>query len=227
VDQPGGGVFDLVIPDSSTLRSEFRPSLLGGVTVLSGQAACYRKEGGSTRRSTESFTAIPYYSWAHRGRTQMTVWPAREETAVHPRPEPTLASRSTVTASAGSGRESVNDLFEPAASSDPAVPYFHWWPRKGTTEWIQYAFPAPATVSGVDVYWFDDTGRGECRLPAAWKVLYREGTGWKPVSPNPAPVPVRDGYTRWAFPPVVTDALRLEVTSPEGFAGGIHEWVVR
>ena len=29
--------------------------------------------------------------------------------------------------------------------------------------------------------WFDDTGRGECRVPQSWKLLYKAGNDWKPV----------------------------------------------
>jgi hypothetical protein len=30
-------------------------------------------------------------------------------------------------------------------------------------------------------YWLDDTGSGECRVPASWRLLYKDGGGWKPV----------------------------------------------
>jgi len=41
-------------------------------------------------------------------------------------------------------------------------------------EWVQYDFAKLTKVSGVDVYWFDDTGVGECRLPKSWQLSYRE-----------------------------------------------------
>jgi DUF1680 family protein len=49
--------------DLSTLRDEYSPALLGGVRVLRGE---------TVRR--EAFTAIPYFCWANRGESQMTVW---------------------------------------------------------------------------------------------------------------------------------------------------------
>jgi len=49
-------------------------------------------------------------------------------------------------------------------------------------EWVQYDFSKPTTVSSVKVYWFDDTGQGECRIPESWQVLYRAGHSWKPVA---------------------------------------------
>jgi uncharacterized protein len=227
LDQPAGWVFDLQIPDTAAIRNEFREGVLGGVTVLRGMASRFRQEKGGVVRDAGEFTAIPYYAWAHRGRAQMTVWPAREIAAVHPQPEPTLASRSKVTASAGAAREAINDLFDPDSSAGHAFPYLHWWPRKGTTEWVQYEFPGPVPVSTVEVYWYDDTATGECRLPASWKVMFREGGAWKPVSPQASAPPVKDRFTVLSFTPVTTDALRLEITSREGFAAGIHEWKVR
>ena len=36
-------------------------------------------------------------------------------------------------------------------------------------------------VDGCSVYWFDDTGVGQCRVPAEWRLLWRDGDEWKPV----------------------------------------------
>ena len=43
------------------------------------------------------------------------------------------------------------------------------------------AFAKPATVSETQIYWFDDTGRGGVRVPKSWRLLYKDGNGWKPV----------------------------------------------
>ena len=72
-----------------------------------------------------------------------------------------------------SGRKpprAVNDGEFPANSADPTS-YFDWWPRRGTSEWIEYAFEQPARVSGVEVYWFDDTGRGQVRVPGVGALM--------------------------------------------------------
>ena len=61
----------------------------------------------------------------------------------------------------------LNDLIEPSSSIDHSIPRFTWWSRRGTREWVQYDLPVPTRVSGVSVYWFDDTGTGRCRLPAS------------------------------------------------------------
>lgn len=53
-----GHVLDRTLPISTALTARFDPSLLGGVTVVSG--------GG--------VTAVPYYAWNNRGGGEMTVW---------------------------------------------------------------------------------------------------------------------------------------------------------
>ena len=59
---------------------------------------------------------------------------------------------------------------------------FDWWLAKGTTEWIEDPSAKPATVSEVQLYWFDDTGRGEVRVPKTWQILYKDGNACKPVA---------------------------------------------
>jgi hypothetical protein len=107
------------------------------------------------------------------------------------------------------------------------VPFYHFWPHKGTTEWLQYSFEAPAEVSTVEVYFFDDTGRGECRIPASWRILYREGNRWRTVWTEESYSTQIDAWNRVTFETVRTDAVRLEITAREGWAGGVHEWRIR
>ncbi len=62
LDNPGVDLFASSV-DPSTLRSVFSPSLLGGTQIIEGKTL----EGGSVR-------FIPYFLWANRGESQMTVW---------------------------------------------------------------------------------------------------------------------------------------------------------
>jgi len=71
-------------------------------------------------------------------------------------------------------------------------------------------FAKPATVSETEVYWFDDTGRGEVRVPKSWRILYKDGEAWKPVETAGPHGVARDAYNRVAFQRVTTSALRLE-----------------
>jgi DUF1680 family protein len=84
----GGRVTQLVLPDETVLAAENREGLLGGVTVIRGEAAALfsgRREGEVERR-TQEIVAVPYYAWAHRGEGEMTVWLPREDSLAKPFP---------------------------------------------------------------------------------------------------------------------------------------------
>ena len=65
VDNPQG-VSKLVLPPDAKLYPEYRGELLGGIVTLKGQ-------GEMPQKSVE-VVAIPYYAWAHRGKSDMAVW---------------------------------------------------------------------------------------------------------------------------------------------------------
>ena len=156
----------------------------------------------------------------------MMVWFPNHESSAKPAPYPNIATMSKVTTSGRKNPNTINDGEEPASSDDPTS-YFDWWPRKGTTEWVEYAFAKPATVSEAELYWFDDTGHGGVRVPASWRLFYKEGDSWKPVE-NPDPYGVaRDRYNKVSFKRVTTSGLRLEVTAQSNFSCGIQEWKVK
>ena len=60
-------LFDLTLADSAALRAAHHPDLLGGITVIEGEAL-------DAARNPLRFKAIPYYAWGHREAGQMTVW---------------------------------------------------------------------------------------------------------------------------------------------------------
>ena len=116
---------------------------------------------------------------------------------------------------------------EPKSSGNHSNRFFHWWPRKGTLEWVQYDFKEPQEVSVTEVYWFDDTGRGECRVPKSWRILYKDADEWKPVYTTDSYGVEKDKYNKVTFETVKTEGLRLEVQLPDKFSAGIHEWRVK
>ncbi|MGH9848771.1 MAG: glycoside hydrolase family 127 protein, partial [Blastocatellia bacterium] len=199
-DNPGGHVRNLLLPDSARLAAEFKPDLLNGVTVVKARAFGLSFDAqGKALKNEQELMAIPYYAWANRGRGEMLVWIPNNEANARPQPFPTVATTSKVTVS-GPERprlnpRRINDGEEPAASNDSSS-YFDWWPRKGSTEWVEYAFEKPADVSQVEVYWFDDTGRGEVRVPQSWRVLYQDGNEWKPVENTGAYGVAKDQYNK-------------------------------
>ncbi len=225
-----GKVLDLYLPEDPKLTPAFKPDLLGGVTVLTGTArSVSRAEDGSVVNKPKKITMVPYYAWCHRGANEMQVWLPEKKELAELAPIPTIASTSRVTASHSHGSDStgaMNDQQEPKNSGDHDIPRHTWWDHKGTAEWVQYDFAEPKKVSSVAVYWFDDSGRGACRVPASWKVLYRDGKEWKPIKAPATPVVTKDKFNRFTFDSVTTDALRIEVELQKDFSGGILEWKV-
>jgi uncharacterized protein len=226
-DNPDGRVRNLVLPPAERLTAEFKPALLNGVTVVNSKAVALKLDAdGKVIKTEQAFTAIPYYSWANRGRGQMLVWIPESEANAKPAPFPTVATTAKVTTSGRKNARPINDGEEPSASNDPSS-YFDWWPKKGSTEWVDYAFEKPATVSESQLYWFDDTGRGEVRVPASWRILYKDGDTWKPVENSGAYGVDKDRFNSLTFKPVTTSGLRLEVTMQPNWSAGIQEWKVK
>ena len=226
-DNPKGHVRNLMLSREASLTSEFKPALLNGVTVIKGRAVALAYDAqGKITKSEEEFTAIPYYAWANRGAGQMMVWFPENEASAKPTPYPTVATTAKVTTSGRKNPRTINDGEEPASSSDPTS-YFDWWPKKSSTEWVEYVFEQPATVSECQLYWFDDTGRGEVRVPASWRLLYKSGDDWKPVDNLEPYATEKDRYNRLAFKPVMTTGMRLEVTMQPNFSAGLQEWKVK
>jgi DUF1680 family protein len=242
-DNPNGKVRNIVLPDANRLTPEFRPDLLNGVEVIKGRAFGLSYDAtGAVKKVDQPFVAIPYATWANRGRGQMEVWIAKTDAAAKPTPYPTVATTSTLTNSPSTKNvRNIIDGEDPRASDDP-VSYFDWWPRNGcsgsapapgarpcsTGEWIEMAFAKPSTVSEAQVYWFDDTGHGGVRVPKSWRLLYKESDGsWKPVQATGAFGVDKDKYNLVRFTPVTTAALRLELVMQSGVSAGVQKWKVR
>jgi hypothetical protein len=217
-------VRSVVLPESTKLTTTVLRKVLGGVTGVTGDAlAIGRDDRGNVTRTKVTMTAIPYYGWANRGRGEMVVWIPTDE-AIALQKAPTIASTSLIRTSGGNNPDSLNDQEEPISSADESIGVFHWWPAKGTTEWVEYTFVKPTSVGATEVYWYDDTGRGECRVPQSWRLLYKDGSDWKPVVTSDSYGMARDTFNRVSFKPVRTGSMRLEVTLQPNFSAGIHEW---
>jgi len=228
---PDVDIAGLILPDDAELTVERRDDLLQGVTVISGTGkASARTKDGKGKKIVDDlvkFTAIPYYAWSHRGKGPMRVWLARTLDAAEPLLPPTIASLAEVSASCRY-TDGANDQYEPKSSGDHDHPFLHFWPSKGTTEWVQYDFDKPRKVSSVEVYWLDDSDRaGECRLPESWKLLYDKDGEWVEVDSPSGYGCKGDKYNVTKFAPVTTDKLRLELKQKEDWAAGVHEWRVR
>jgi len=220
-------VRNMVLPDNASVTAAYQPKLLGGVVTLRADVKSLAYDAtGKVVAKDAVLTAIPYYAWANRGKGEMAVWLPDSLASAKPAPLPTLAMVSEVKTSGGTSPESIHDLVEAKSSDDPSS-FFHWWPKKGTTEWVECKFPHPTKVSESNLYWFDDTGRGECRLPKGWRLYYRDGETWKPVVTSDAFGTAKDRYNHVSFTPVTTSGLRIEVDLQAGWSAGIHQWKVK
>lgn len=228
-DQPNGHSTNILIDKSAQITSQKEVNLLNGITTLKGNAqALEESTSGKNRSIPIHFTAIPYYAWANRGAGEMLVWLPYAESAARPLPLPTIATESLLTASTETkSLNAIRDHDIPSNSNDHSISYYHWWPKKNSTEWIQYTFSEEKTISTSSVYWFDDGPWGGCRIPAGWKVLYLSGNEWLPVKTEQAPEILKDKLNTVSFVPVKTKAVRLEVTLPADNASGIYEWLVK
>lgn len=222
-------ILSLVLAENTLLTSEFQPTLLGGVNVISGDAegAKRNESSGDIETYPRKFTAIPYYSWSHRGRGQMAVWiPSTKETS-RVKPVPSIASTSKIDASLKNALiKGINDQHLPKNSADKRNTLYHWWPKKNETEWIVYNFEKPTKVSETEIYWLKDIPNGGCDLPEAWKLYYKSGQKWIEVKgATPYPI-IEDQLNKLVFEPVTTSALKLEVQLSKEYSAGVHEWIV-
>ncbi|QCR24963.1 six-hairpin glycosidase [Pontibacter sp. SGAir0037] len=223
-------VQNILVDKAAPADVTFEANLLNGINVLKTKGAGYKRQLNSDilLRSEQEVKAIPYYTWANRGPNDMMVWVPYEASASKPQPAPTIASKSKVSSSLVNSRtvNALKDQYDPVDSKDASYPYLHWWPKKNTTEFVQYDFDGEYTVSQSKVYWFDDSPWGGCRIPASYKVYYKKGEEWVPVNNITAYEIAKDKYNTIKFEPVKTTALRLEVLLPAEHATGIHEWSI-
>jgi uncharacterized protein len=225
-----GKVLDLVIPDHAELSTRFQPELLGGVVTISGEAETAKRtlDGRIVPDAKRPFVAIPYYAWAHRGGSQMTVWPARVPEGARPKPADTLTYRSKTTASfVHVSLDAIKDQNEPVDSADSSNLQLDFWPHSGTTEWVQFEWEQAHELSRVQVYWFDDTGRGACRVPKSWRILYQDAEGkFQSVKNRGSYGTQKDQFNQVEFDPVTTKAVKIEIDLQKEWSAGILEVVI-
>jgi DUF1680 family protein len=221
-----GRTRNLYLPDDARIDVEFRPNLLGGVTVIRANALA-SFAGEAAPRPIE-LTAIPFYANANRAAASRRVWIPRTPGDATPG---VLADVATPAASHVNPSDSVaamNDGLVPKNSADDSIPRFTWWDHRGAAEWAQYTFNRPTRLSAVSVYWWDETRvNRHCRVPASWRLVYRTPAGeWAPVTGASVYGTAVDRFNRVAFDPVETTAIRIEAQLQPNWSGGILEWAL-
>lgn len=223
---------DAYIPRNAQMTVVERKDLFGGIiTILAnGHVAgknqwrnkLYQPVAPSTAKQ---LTFIPYGFWDNRKAGKMNIW--------FPTTPPSakvlgLEGSAAVTASYqgwNSKLSAINDgvIAEKSSITPPAN--FHFWSHKGGEEWVEYTWEKPVYVSGIKVFWFDDRGYGECRLPESWKLqTYRDGK-WADLGGALA-APALDRWSEVSFAPTWTTRMRLVLKQQGQWSSGIHEWQI-
>jgi len=199
------------------LTAQFKPSLLNGAVKISAEVKGLK----------QPLTLVPYSLWNNRAEGAMTVW-LPTEPKVASEHTFSMAARAMTSASRNEKHTAaLNDGLQPRNSDDHDIPRFTWWDQKGGKAWVQYELLEPVEVGAAQVYWFDDRPRGGgCRVPASWRLLYRDGAAWREVEQSSGYGVEPDQFNRVEFRPIPVTQLRLEVQMQEGFSAGILEWKV-
>ena len=75
-------------------------------------------------------------------------------------------------------------------------------------------------MKGIAVYWFDDTGKDQCRVPKIARLLRKTDNGREPVTGPGVLGTAPNHWNEATFAPLETTALRLEAELQSGFSGG-------
>jgi hypothetical protein len=225
----------LGVPFNESITSKSVSGLFGNTTVLEGKGFLTSEHtwtgklfANTAPPKTVKFRAVPYCFWDNRGAGEMRVW-------VSPNPIPSPArgfeKSAKVTVSfknSNSSPEGVNDGYVPASSNVNSPSQLHFWSHKGGTEWVKYSFENPITISSSKIYWFDDTGHGECKLPKSWVLQAQVGSEWKTIvlkGSEKFGVSL-DSWNEVHFQPVTSKAFRILIEQQDKWSSGIHEWQI-
>ena len=70
-----GKTSNIILPRETVFRSVYEPGLLNGVMTIKTEVPAVKIiQENSITTASQQFTAIPYYSWAHRGKGEMMIW---------------------------------------------------------------------------------------------------------------------------------------------------------
>ncbi|MGM0463970.1 MAG: glycoside hydrolase family 127 protein [Bacteroidota bacterium] len=232
-------IFNLVISEDAELEI-FENGSPDGTNQIKGWVKTLSRANGSKgiAENDHLLTAIPYYTWANRGPGEMTVWFASGKAKVVLLPVPSIASKSTVSSSCGTGSrednypggnvpaiakrfypssqagdigfEALYDQVEPVNSFDGSWTYLRLRPQTGNQAWVQYDFDKEYEISSSGVYWKDD--KQYCSMPESWNLEYKKGNTWQPVEVISGYTVERDKFNTIEFKPVNTTALRMNIS---------------
>ncbi len=75
-----GHALNLIVPEDAKFESQWRPGLLNGVRVVTGNVEALQRQDNSSalKQQPHQLVAIPYFAWSNRGSGEMAVWMASE-----------------------------------------------------------------------------------------------------------------------------------------------------
>lgn len=223
------------VPVNTEFKAVVDDKLFNKTTVLEGEGFLSTENPWRGRLfqalaqpKSVKLKAIPYFMWDNRKPGNMRVWLSPNPAPAPVRGLETTAKVSVSFANGNSQPNGANDGFTPATSNPNSPSQLHFWPHLGTQEWVRYDFPKATQVASMRLFWFDDSGRGGCRIPSSWQVEALIDGTWTPIVLEKGEKYGNslDVWNEVHFKPVTTTALRLTVTQQKGFASGIHEWQV-
>ncbi|HEV8111348.1 MAG TPA: glycoside hydrolase family 127 protein [Planctomycetota bacterium] len=225
----GGHARNLVLPPKAELEPGFEPTFLSAATAIRARGEALQA-GYPIRRATApcDLIAIPYCLWANRGKNEMVVWiPESASLAEYPGVGATLEHDGVhLSASHCWHSDTLLALVDgrvPQSTTDDSVPRMTFWDHRGTEEWIEMRFDQARSISSSRVRWFDDTGRGRCRVPqSAQLALLVEGR-WR-VAGNVGLE--RDVDNKTEFMRVEVSGVRLDLQLAKDFSAGVLEWQI-
>jgi DUF1680 family protein len=224
-------VEDIIIPQGAAFKP-VQSADMGGITKIEAQANQAAQPDWERQLYQASpppkpitATLVPYGFWDNRTAGRMEVWPPTV-----PPPSRMIGpeARAEVTVSFKSGNAQlfgINDGVEPQSSTEQPRALLHFWPHKGGTEWVQYTWKKPVVAKAIKLYWFDDTGRGECKIPTSWKLQAQINGNWQDVKLKTTSFKL-NAWCESTFEKVSTTALRVVIEQQPNWASGIHEWKV-
>lgn len=220
VDNGGRALDKAVAPDA--VFTETVVDVLGNAyPALTCPARTVTRGLRSCVSTPTTLTLIPYFAWCHRGAGEMQVFfPVKADPALVPASFEAKASHCCETDTT----DALCDGIEPKGSGDRKLRRLTFWPHRGSEEWVSYELPEAEEVSGAEVYWFDDTGVGACRVPASWKVQVKASSEapWRDVTTERPGVANR--FNGVSFAPARAKAVRLVVKLRKDFSGGVLKW---
>jgi uncharacterized protein len=175
---------------------------------------------------TVKFRAIPYCFWDNRGPGEMRVWlnPNPKVSPLRGFERKALVGVSFANTNSAPG--GVNDGYVPESSNPNSPRQLHFWNHEGGIEWVTYTFKEEITARQSRVFWFDDSGRGACKLPQWWKLEAKIDGQWREVKLDRGDAygVKLDIWNEVNFAPVTSREFRLTVRQQDKWSSGIHEW---